>query len=188
MPQTRRNDKAISSGSEGCCRFVPLDKPLRKVVIRQLAEELDPWDSLDECIALKSSFRLTGFILRAARPRARRAWRGAQEWNKRREQRGRSETPRSHRWLDRRIAHRRECFASGGVTSIAALMPIPTPARARTIPCPITRRMRSRRQPSAPVLHADCDVRRRVHAGAGGVWAEVCRSTVRSHARSGRPD
>ena len=60
-----------------------------------------------------ATFRLTGFILRAVRPRARRAWRGAQEWSKRRERQGRSETPRPHRWLDRRSARRRECFASG---------------------------------------------------------------------------
>ena len=49
-----------------------------------------------------ATFRLTGFILRAVRPRARRAWRGAQEWSKRRERQA-SETARPHRWLDRRL-------------------------------------------------------------------------------------
>ncbi len=44
------------------------------------------------------------------------------------------------------------------------------------------------RHPSASVLYADCDVRRQVHAGAGGLRAEVCRRAVRGHAGEGRPD
>jgi hypothetical protein len=70
-------------------------------------------DSIPLIEQAPATFRLTGFIPRAVRPRARGAWRGAQEWSKRRERQGRSETPRPHRWRDRRSARRRECSASG---------------------------------------------------------------------------